>query len=207
MDSDNMETNMNMELNLDKYIPIHSVRKHVYQKFYDLLIQYTKNSENVVISSYDVQKMALNLEGGVFNHIIDINNGITEWNELFQHLYKLKAANVYTNLNPESYMKNTNLIYRLLNKEFNEFELCSLSPDKIFPEKFNELMKPYIEKTNKDMELMKKAQDLSQMEDGMHKCGRCKSRKTTYYQMQTRSADEPMTTFVNCLSCNNKWKY
>jgi transcription elongation factor S-II len=27
------------------------------------------------------------------------------------------------------------------------------------------------------------------------KCGRCKQRKCTYYQMQTRSADEPMTTF------------
>ncbi|MBA0684924.1 hypothetical protein Goari_026474, partial [Gossypium aridum] len=31
------------------------------------------------------------------------------------------------------------------------------------------------------------------------KCGRCGQRKTTYYQMQTRSADEPMTTYVTCL--------
>ncbi|KAI6698696.1 hypothetical protein NL676_018815 [Syzygium grande] len=30
------------------------------------------------------------------------------------------------------------------------------------------------------------------------KCGRCGQRKTTYYQLQTRSADEPMTTFVTC---------
>lgn len=199
------ENEINVEINLDKYIPIHSVRKYVYQKFYDLLVKYTKTMDNV--SLYDVQKMALNIEGGIFNHIIDVNNGITEWNELFQHLYKLKAANIYSNLNPESYMKNTNLINRLLNKEFNEFELCSLPSDKIFPEKFNELMKPYIEKTNRDIELMKQAKDLSQMEDGMHKCGKCKSRKTTYYQLQTRSSDEPMTTFVSCLNCNNKWKY
>eukprot|EP00960_Hanusia_phi_P069093 767000-Hanusia_phi.AAC.4 len=27
-------------------------------------------------------------------------------------------------------------------------------------------------------------------------CRRCQKRKCTYYQMQTRSADEPMTTFV-----------
>ena len=38
-------------------------------------------------------------------------------------------------------------------------------------------------------------------------CGRCKRNKTTYYQLQTRSADEPMTTFVTCLHCNNKWKF
>jgi transcription elongation factor S-II len=37
-------------------------------------------------------------------------------------------------------------------------------------------------------------------------CRRCKSNKCTYYQMQTRSADEPMTTFVTCLDCGQRWK-
>ena len=37
-------------------------------------------------------------------------------------------------------------------------------------------------------------------------CRKCKSNKCTYYQMQTRSADEPMTTFVTCLECGNRWK-
>ena len=41
---------------------------------------------------------------------------------------------------------------------------------------------------------------------GLFKCGKCKSTKTTYYQMQTRSADEPMTTYVTCLECGNRWK-
>eukprot|EP00531_Pseudo-nitzschia_arenysensis_P002515 CAMPEP_0116142428 /NCGR_PEP_ID=MMETSP0329-20121206/14906_1 /TAXON_ID=697910 /ORGANISM="Pseudo-nitzschia arenysensis, Strain B593" /LENGTH=312 /DNA_ID=CAMNT_0003637669 /DNA_START=85 /DNA_END=1020 /DNA_ORIENTATION=+ len=36
-------------------------------------------------------------------------------------------------------------------------------------------------------------------------CGRCKSTKTTSTQKQTRSADEPMTVFVLCLNCNNRW--
>ncbi|XP_042489291.1 transcription elongation factor TFIIS-like [Macadamia integrifolia] len=39
------------------------------------------------------------------------------------------------------------------------------------------------------------------------KCGRCGQRKCTYYQMQTRSADEPMTTFVTCVNCNSHWKF
>lgn len=39
------------------------------------------------------------------------------------------------------------------------------------------------------------------------KCGKCKQRKTQYYQMQTRSADEPMTTFVTCTNCGNRWKF
>ena len=37
-------------------------------------------------------------------------------------------------------------------------------------------------------------------------CGKCKSTKCTYYQLQTRSADEPMTTFVTCLDCGNRFK-
>ena len=39
------------------------------------------------------------------------------------------------------------------------------------------------------------------------RCGRCKQNKTIYMQMQTRSADEPMTTFVNCVNCGNAWKF
>ncbi|XP_042016787.1 transcription elongation factor TFIIS-like [Salvia splendens] len=39
------------------------------------------------------------------------------------------------------------------------------------------------------------------------RCGRCKKKECTYYQMQTRSADEPMTTFVTCVNCNNHWKF
>lgn len=52
----------------------------------------------------------------------------------------------------------------------------------------------------------KAAQDTS-AETDQFKCGRCKQRKCKYYQLQTRSADEPMTTFVTCINCNNRWKF
>jgi len=39
------------------------------------------------------------------------------------------------------------------------------------------------------------------------KCGKCKKRNCTYNQLQTRSADEPMTTFVVCNECGNRWKF
>ena len=39
-------------------------------------------------------------------------------------------------------------------------------------------------------------------------CKRCKKKsRCDYYQMQTRSADEPMTTFVTCLDCDKRWKF
>jgi DNA-directed RNA polymerase subunit M/transcription elongation factor TFIIS len=42
--------------------------------------------------------------------------------------------------------------------------------------------------------------------NGMFTCMRCKSKKTTFYLLQTRSADEPMTAYITCISCGNKWK-
>jgi transcription elongation factor S-II len=44
------------------------------------------------------------------------------------------------------------------------------------------------------------------LEASLFTCGRCKSIKTTSTQKQTRSADEPMTVFVFCENCGNRWK-
>lgn len=40
----------------------------------------------------------------------------------------------------------------------------------------------------------------------MYTCGHCKNTNCTFYQLQTRSADEPMTTFIRCLKCGKRWK-
>lgn len=52
---------------------------------------------------------------------------------------------------------------------------------------------------------------------GIHVCGKCvhnkdkkddpdRGRRTTYYELQTRSQDEPMTQFIRCLDCGFNWK-
>lgn len=38
-------------------------------------------------------------------------------------------------------------------------------------------------------------------------CGGCGQKKVSYSQAQTRSADEPMTTFCTCTVCGRKWKF
>lgn len=39
------------------------------------------------------------------------------------------------------------------------------------------------------------------------KCSKCKSYDITISQMQTRSADEPMTTFCYCENCHKRWRF
>ncbi|XP_031642341.1 zinc finger CCCH domain-containing protein 13-like isoform X5 [Oncorhynchus kisutch] len=41
----------------------------------------------------------------------------------------------------------------------------------------------------------------------LFQCSKCGKKNCTYNQMQTRSADEPMTTFVLCNECGNRWKF
>lgn len=45
-----------------------------------------------------------------------------------------------------------------------------------------------------------------EIEEGALEC-RCGSKRVFSYSKQTRSCDEPMTTFAQCMSCKAKWKY
>ncbi|KAI9882774.1 MAG: hypothetical protein M1823_005472 [Watsoniomyces obsoletus] len=38
-------------------------------------------------------------------------------------------------------------------------------------------------------------------------CGKCNQKQVSYTQAQTRSADEPMTTFCECQICGHHWKF
>ena len=45
-----------------------------------------------------------------------------------------------------------------------------------------------------------------QASTNMYTCKKCKSDRCSYYEMQTRSADEPATIFVTCLDCGKHWR-
>ena len=190
--------------NIDKLIPVHPNRKIVYEKFYNL-IKHNISNYNYDYNDNDIKKMCINIERGIFNYAIhsysNYNSYIETWNEQFKTLYIGRSVTIYKNLNPNSTLKNTNLLIRLLSKEFNEFEMCLFTPKEMFPERWNELLEICKQSEPKYID---KPQVI---DDGVFKCGKCKSYKTSYYQLQTRSADEPMTTFVNCANCGNKWKF
>jgi DNA-directed RNA polymerase subunit M/transcription elongation factor TFIIS len=42
--------------------------------------------------------------------------------------------------------------------------------------------------------------------EGLYQCNRCKSKKTFSRQVQTRSADEGMTSIIQCSECSKVWK-
>lgn len=199
------------ELKYDNFIPKHPKRKCIYIKFYNLLVLHY-NKFKVMNFDYNfsienLQKISLNIEKGIFNYTLK-NHNSKDWNMMFQFYYIQSCVTVYSNLNPCSYLKNVNLIHRLFQNEFKAEEMAFLNPSKRFPEKHSEIMKAYID----SLPLEQAAIKLEDLPDGLHKCGYCASNKqpaykTTYYQLQTRSADEPLTTFVQCSGCNKRWRY
>lgn len=190
----------------ESFVPMQQNRKVVYDKL--LLVLNENNSDNKYTEE-NIIKMALNLERGIFNWTLDRYKHRVQsdtWNELFKSYYINRAVVICSNLNPKSHVGNTNLIHKLLGKEYNEFQLSHLNSIELFPEKWEEMVKFY----SKDLDEIRNKSIFKQQEatdDGLFKCGKCKTRRTTYQQMQTRSADEPATTFVSCLNCGNRWKF
>jgi DNA-directed RNA polymerase subunit M/transcription elongation factor TFIIS len=54
--------------------------------------------------------------------------------------------------------------------------------------------------------LLQKLQPERRQKKGIFECPKCHSTNTDYYTLQTRSADEPATIFVECLSCNKNFR-
>jgi DNA-directed RNA polymerase subunit M/transcription elongation factor TFIIS len=117
----------------------------------------------------------------------------------FRHYYIRNSLKVIRNL---SINKNAEqVINKIKMKVFEPSDIVNKLHEELYPEIWEE----FILKNNKKMDLLQK--ESVQKGTSIFKCGKCKERNCTYFQLQTRSADEPMTTFVTCLNCNNRWKF
>jgi DNA-directed RNA polymerase subunit M/transcription elongation factor TFIIS len=81
------------------------------------------------------------------------------------------------------------LLHRIQRKELDVKGLAKYPPDLLWPD--GPYGRAMLKLRTKDM-AMEAAKAKEEDYSGLFKCGKCKSVKTTYYQMQTRSADEPM---------------
>jgi transcription elongation factor S-II len=156
---------------------------------------------NVIIKLTTIigdNKISENLEKGIYNYTIkecEEKNLLKKWsNESFVLIYIEKLRTLIINL------KDTNLLNNLLSKAVKAHEFVYMSHQELRPELWKSLIE---EKKIKDENMY--APKIEASTDNFI-CGKCKSKKCTYYQLQTRSADEPMTTFVTCLDCGNRFK-
>ena len=82
-----------------------------------------------------------------------------------------------------------------------------IDPQKILWEPLDEEWKSCLyEQEKKDIDNLYAEAGKPTVKEGAIQCHRCGTKKCFYYQMQTRSADEGMTTFYTCTECGNRWK-
>jgi DNA-directed RNA polymerase subunit M/transcription elongation factor TFIIS len=143
-------------------------------------------------------KISRNIERGVFNFTLKESTTkklLKKWeNPFFVNIYLDRLKTIYTNIQYEP------LKILIQSGNIKTSELAFMTHQEMRPDKWDRM----IEEKNKRDKC--KYETVIEAATDTFKCRKCKSNKCTYYQMQTRSADEPMTTFVSCLDCGCRWK-
>lgn len=164
---------------------------------------FVQSKLSTIFDSTTEKHFIVNIEKGIFNWSLKNCKGSLNWkNPNLRHTYKQKWMGVWYNL---SHPSNPHLLNDIRGGNIRSASLASLPPEKLWPGG------PYCaalaESKKRDQEKHYRNHGLGDDYKGAFRCGKCKSWLTTYYQLQTRSADEPMTTFVTCHGCNNHWKF
>ena len=151
------------------------------------------------------KKKSINLEIAIFNYCIQASKKkkiVRKWdNKYFVQLYIDRFRSIYQNINPKSSLSNKTLYRKFTKGKINARKLAFMTHQEMNPKIWKELITAKIKRDKNITEI-----DTSAATNEF-KCYKCKKRQCTYYQLQTRSADEPMTTFVTCLICGNRWKF
>ena len=144
------------------------------------------------------------VEKSIYNYIIRISkekNIQRRWsNTTFKNLYHSKVISIYSNLKESSYIQNKGFLKKLKDGSILADNIGTLSVYDIYPDNWKELLNAKSKRDKIKYELKPEAMT------NLFKCHKCGSRETSYYEVQTRSADEPMTQFITCLNCYNHWK-
>ncbi len=140
-------------------------------------------------------EMAVKIETGILEYTLIKVSSEKIVPEFIDNIYHDKIRDIYVNLDTSNKrINNKTLTPSLIDGHVDPYFIGFFRPEQLHPAQW----KPILDKrTAKEL-----ANNDVKVTD-IYKCYRCGERKTTSYQMQVRSADEPMTTFVTCLVCYN----
>jgi transcription elongation factor S-II len=143
-----------------------------------------------------------NTEISIQNYVFSMTSpSEASWeNSQYRKRYKQRLMSILFNMRA-----NPKLVEGVVKtKTINPVTIGSMTPDQLWPD--GPYAKAIVSLREKEL-----AKEMAKMEadkayEGILTCPKCKSKKTSYYQMQTRSADEPATNFCSCV-CGHRWKF
>jgi len=179
-------------------------RSKICEKMSDIL----KNSEvyakmvtkNRLLDDKIIQDISSNIEKGVYNWTIRQSREkyiVRKWdNKYFVSIYLTQLKSVMENIK----YGDGNFIKMILYCKISSKDVGMMNHYEFCPSRWESL----IELKNRKSKNMNSVS--LEANTDTFTCKKCRSKKCTYYQAQTRSADEGITTFCQCLDCGTRWK-
>jgi len=151
-----------------------------------------RNSKTKIIAKLSTVKLAKKMEESVYTFSLEYaEDNNTPF--LLEQIYKTKIEEIICILESSDF-----LIKAFKNKKLDASKIAYLRPDELNPSKYEKILK------KKEIIEFKKKNKAS---TDAYKCSKCKKRKCTVMEKQTRSGDEPATTFVTCLECGHSFSF
>jgi DNA-directed RNA polymerase subunit M/transcription elongation factor TFIIS len=142
----------------------------------------------------------VNIEKSIYNYAIQEatrRNIVKKWtNPSFVTIYIDRFRSVFLNLKTD----RGGIVHQLKTGELEPSHIAFMSHYEMHPTKWNDIME---KKRQRDVSRLNTTIEAN---TDMYTCRRCKSKRTSYYEMATRSADEQMTIFITCLDCGKNWR-
>jgi len=157
------------------------------------------NAKKFFVTLFDCEKVGENVEIGIYNYAVHeaaIRQIIKKWsNPLFEQIYTSRLRTISYNLK-----QNQELLSQVKNGTITPEVFSSITHQEMNPSHWKEKIE---QKMKRDRSKLTTNIEAS---TDMFCCKKCKSKRCTYYELQTRSADESATIFITCLDCGKNWR-
>eukprot|EP00927_Polykrikos_kofoidii_P079125 TRINITY_DN75919_c0_g1_i1.p1 TRINITY_DN75919_c0_g1~~TRINITY_DN75919_c0_g1_i1.p1 ORF type:complete len:394 (+),score=70.37 TRINITY_DN75919_c0_g1_i1:97-1278(+) len=171
-------------------------REAIRQKIFDALSKPTK-SQQTTDSAHENTKDPMKLATCIEEALAKMHG--TDDNEYIHH-----ARSVLFNLSDP---KNDDFRAKIRSGFIDPSELPSMTADQMASDSKRderaEMRRLAMEEVDADWDAKHAGVKAS---EGLLTCNECLGTRTSYFQLQTRKGDEPMTTFAVCSDCGARWK-
>ena len=155
-----------------------------------------KTRENTIAKFKKIinEKIAKDIENSINNFSKEYAT-INETPYLLDSIYDTKSEEILSQL----MNKETDFLVKALKaNKIDPTKIAFMKPEELDPDKYNSIIK------KQQMAEYKKNNTEG---SSIFTCSKCKKSKCSVTTKQTRSGDEPPTTFVNCLECGHTFKF
>ena len=162
-----------------------------------MVLEDIRKNTNKLLKEYINDEDKINkIENSIYQYTINfikLNDNLTNY---LESIYNDKFNDIYENINGT--INNDFLLLSINNESIDLNQIAMMKPEELFPENWKKIINR--------LDLINEKQKNMATTD-LFTCKKCKNNRCSVYELQTRSADEPMTTFVTCIVCKNTWKF